>query len=188
MTATELQRLKIVHYGHPALRQRATPVGRVTAEVRGLIKRMTELLQEAHGLGLAGNQVGAPRRVAVVVVDGAATPLIDPEIISAKGKEKAEEGCLSLPRLYGEVERPTQVVVRARDLSGKRVTLSGEGLLARTLCHEMDQLEGRLFVDQVDESTLHWLVRAAEGEEAVIQPTTLEDALKFFLLAAGAKS
>jgi len=187
MTAKELQHLKIVHYGHPALRQKAAPVGRVTAEVKALIKRMAELLEEAHGLGLAANQVGDPRRVVVVMNDSELTPLIDPELASANGSEKAEEGCLSLPRLYGDVERPTRVVVAARNLSGKRFTLEAEGLLARAISHELDHLDGRLFVDRVDQSTLHWLVRTGGGEEPVTQATSLEDALKFFLFASGAE-
>jgi len=184
MKGSKFEALKIVHYGHPALRKKAAPVGRVTAEVKALVKRMTELMEEARGVGLAANQVAVPRRVAVVMVDGTPTALIDPEIISAEGSEKADEGCLSLPRLYGDVERPTRVVMAARDLSGKRFTAEGEGLLARAFCHEMDHLNGRLFVDQVDESTLHWLVRAGDEQEPVIQPTTLEDALKFLLLAS----
>ena len=187
MKAGKLKALEIVRYGHPALRQKAAPVERVTAQVKALVKRMMELMEEARGLGLAANQVGVPQRVAVVVVDGTPIALVDPEIVSTEGEEKAEEGCLSLPRLYGEVVRPTQVVVAARDLSGKRFTVEGEGLLARAFCHEMDHLNGRLFVDQVDESTLHWLVRTGEEEEPVIQPTTLEDALKFFLLATRAE-
>jgi len=188
MKASKSKALRIVRYGHPALRQKAAPVGRVGAEVRELVERMAELMQEARGLGLAANQVGVPRRAAVVMVDGTPTALIDPEIIRAEGRERAEEGCLSLPRLYGDVERPTRVVVAARDLSGKRFTAEGEGLLARAFCHEMDHLNGRLFVDQVDESTLHWLVRAGDEQEPVIQPTTLKDALRFLLLASRAET
>jgi peptide deformylase len=185
MTTKDLQDLRIVHYGHPALRQQAAPVGRVTAEVKAFVERMAELLQEAHGLGLAANQVGVPRRIMVVMDDGELIPLIDPELADANGSENAEEGCLSLPRLYGHVERPTRVVVVAKNLSGKRFTLDAEGMVARAVSHELDHLDGRLFVDQVDQSTLHWLVRTGEGEEAVTQATTLEDALKFFLFASG---
>ncbi len=187
MTAKELQHLRIVRYGHPALRQKAGPVGRVTAEVKAVAERMGELVQEAHGLGLAANQVGVPRRIVVVVNDGEVTALIDPELASASGSERAEEGCLSLPRLYGDVERPTQVVVAARNLSGRRFTLEADGLVARAISHELDHLDGRLFVDRVDQSTLHWLVRTREGEDPVTQATTLEDALKFFLFASGAE-
>jgi peptide deformylase len=175
--------LRIVKYGHPALRQRAAPVRRVTDDVRALVDRLVEVMHDAHGLGLAANQVGIPRRVAVVQIEGELTALIDPEIVSAKGSESAEEGCLSLPRLYGHVARPTRVVVRARDLSGKRMKVAAEGLLARALCHEVDHLNGKLFVDTVDESTLHWLVGTTEEGEQILEPTALEEALKVFTAA-----
>jgi peptide deformylase len=175
--------LRIVKYGHPALRQRAAPVRRVTDDVRALVDRLVAVMRDAHGLGLAANQVGIPRRVAVVEIEGELTALIDPEIVSAKGSESIDEGCLSLPRLYGHVARPTRVVVRARDLSGKRMKVAAEGLLARALCHEVDHLNGRLFVDAVDESTLHWLVGMTEEGEQIVEPTRLEEALKVFTAA-----
>jgi len=180
MGAEELQ---IVQYGHPALRQKASRVGRVTDDIKALAERMVASMRRAQGLGLAANQVGVPRRVAVIEIDGEVTPLVDPEIVSTKGSEEAEEGCLSLPRLYGQVARPTQVVVRARDLSGKRVKIKAEGLLARALMHEIDHLNGRLFIDHVDQSTLHWSIKTGEEGEAVVQPTTLEEALKVFASA-----
>ncbi len=179
------KRLTIVHYGHPALREKASPIRRITDDVKALVGRMIELMHGARGLGLAANQVGIPRRVAVVEFEGELTALIDPQIVSAKGGESAQEGCLSLPRLYGDVERPTRVVVRARDLSGKRVKLTAEGMLARAICHEMDHLNGKLFVDHVDESTLHWLVGTTEEGEPIVQPTTLDDAVKVLTAARG---
>ncbi len=178
--------LKIVRYGSPILRQKTAPVGRVTEDVKELLERMLPVLREAHGVGLAANQVGFSRRLAVIEIDGEVTHLIDPEIISSKGEETSDEGCLSLPRLFGEVTRPAQVVVRARDLKGKWIKVRGEGLMARALCHEIDHLNGRLFIDRVDPETLHWLIRAGREEEPVLQPTTLEDALKVFENAARA--
>ena len=180
MTAESDRDIAIVRYGHPALRQKAALVRRVTDDVKALVARMVEVMRSAHGLGLAANQLGIPRRVAVVEIDGELTALIDPQIVSARGTESLEEGCLSLPRLYGDVARPTKVVVRARDLSGKRIKVTAEGLLARALCHELDHLNGELFIDTVDESTLHWLVGMTEEGEQVTQATTLEDALKVF--------
>ena len=179
----EKSELEIVKYGHPALRQKGEKVGRITEEVRELVHRMADVMHRANGLGLAANQVGIPRQIAIVEIDGKLTPLIDPEIVSAKGAEPAEEGCLSLPRLFGMDSRPSQVVVRARDLSGKKVKVRAEGLLARALLHEIDHLNGRLFVDHVDESTLHWSVRTSEEGEIIVQPTTLEEALKVFASA-----
>ncbi len=179
--------LRIVHYGHPVLRERARPLGRITREARILVRHMAELLREAGGLGLAANQVGIPTRVAIVQMEDRLATLLDPEIVSARGCETAVEGCLSLPRLYGQVARPTEVVVRARNLSGRRIEIVGQGLLARALCHEVDHLNGKLFIDLVDESTLHWLVApAAEDADAVTQATSLEEALKVFSSAHAA--
>ncbi len=175
--------MSIVRYGHPALRQKAAAVGRATGDLEPLVNRMVELMQAARGVGLAANQVGIPRRVAVVEIAEGPAALVDPEIVSAEGEEASEEGCLSLPKLYGDVARPTRVVVRARDLSGKRVKLTVEGLLARAVCHEMDHLNGKLFIDRVEEATLHWLVGHTEDGEPVMQATTLEDALKVFTAA-----
>jgi peptide deformylase len=183
MDAEELGKLKIVRYGHAALRQKAQTIGRPGQDLHALVERMAELMRAVNGLGLAANQVGLPLRVAVVEHEGKLIVLVNPQITKAKGSETADEGCLSLPRLYGQVARPAEVWVTARDLAGKRVKLHAEGLFARALCHEVDHLNGRLFVDQVDEPTLHWLIRRGDDEEPLVQPTTLEDALKLFLSA-----
>lgn len=167
------------------LRENSRHVRRVTTDVRELVHRMVELMHADNGVGLAANQVGIARRVAVVEIEGKLTPLIDPEIISAEGAETTDEGCLSLPRLYGPVERPTRVVVRARDLHGKRVKIEAEGLLARAVCHEIDHLDGRLFVDRADGSSLYWLLGQDEEGEAVTQPTSLDNALRVFTAAKG---
>ena len=177
--------LKIVRYGHPALRQKARKVERVTADVKDLVRRMVELMRASHGVGLAANQVGIPQRIAVVEIEDKLTPLIDPELVSARGAEVTDEGCLSLPRLFGSVERPTHVVVRARSLSGRTFEIEAEGLLARALCHEIDHLNGKLFVDSVDASTLYWVVGETEEGETITQPAKLEDALKVFTAARG---
>lgn len=177
--------LRIVQYGHPALREPSKKVGRVTQDVRDLAERMTLLMRSAHGLGLAANQVGVPRRVAVVEIAGELKVLIDPQVVSSKGEEAADEGCLSLPRLYASVERPTHVVVRARDLSGKRIKIEAEGLLARALCHEIDHLNGKLFVDSAAPHTLYWLIGHTEEGEPVTQATAMEDALRAFAVARG---
>jgi peptide deformylase len=173
-----------VRYGHPALRQKSAPVGRVSEQLRALAEEMAETMRTANGVGLAANQVGISQRVAVIEVEGKLIVLIDPEITSRKGEQTSDEGCLSLPRLFGEVARPAEVTVRARDLNGKWFKIRGEGLLARALSHEIDHLNGRLFIDRVDEDTLHWLVRTSDGGEAVVQPTTLAEALKVFTSAA----
>ncbi len=184
MTAKKAKpKLNIIRYGHPVLREKAQKIGRVTSDVKELVAQMVELMRASHGVGLAANQVGIARRLAVVEVEGKLVPLIDPELVSAKGAESTDEGCLSLPRLYGEVARPAQVVVKAKDLAGKTFKLRAEGLLARALCHELDHLNGTLFVDKVDQSTLHWLVGETAEGELLTQPTTLEEALKVFVAA-----
>jgi peptide deformylase len=176
--------LRIVRYGHPALRRKSAPVGRVSEELRALAEEMAETMRTANGVGLAANQVGVNQRLAVVEVEGKLIVLIDPEITSRKGEQISDEGCLSLPRLFGEVARPAEVVVRARDLNGKWFKIRGEGLLARALSHEIDHLNGHLFTDRVDEDTLHWLIRSSDGGEPVVQPTTVAEALKVFASAA----
>jgi len=183
MSRSSYSDLTIVRYGHPALREQAKPVRRLTDDVRALVERMVDLIRAARGLGLAANQVGVPRRVAVVEIDEQFVPLVDPEIVAASGSEPAEEGCLSLPRLYGTVPRPTRVVVRARDISGKRIKLTAEGMLARALCHEVDHLNAKLFTDRADRSTLYWLMGHTEEGDPLTQPTTLDDALKVFAAA-----
>ena len=176
-------KLKIVQYGHPALRQQARRIQRPTEDIKRLVRRMIELMRGSRGLGLAANQVGLPVRVAIVEWEGEPRPLVDPEIISAKGEEVGEEGCLSVARLYGDVPRPAEVLVRARDLSGRKIKLRAEGMAARALCHEIDHLNGKLFVDRVDQSTLHWFIRTTKEGEIITQPTSLEDALKVFAAA-----
>jgi peptide deformylase len=178
---------KIVRYGHPALRQKSEEVGRVTRDVNDLVQQMAQAMRAAHGLGLAANQIGVPRRIAVVEIEGELTPLINPQLVRATGTEVSDEGCLSLPRLYASVARPTHVVVKARDLSGREREIEAEGLLARALCHEMDHLDGRLFVDSADDSTCYWVVGHDEEGEPITRPTKLEDALKVFMAAPGAR-
>lgn len=177
----------IVRYGHPALRKPAARVGRVNADIKQLVARMVESMRAAHGLGLAATQVGDNRRVAVIEVDGDLTVIVNPELTACRGRDIGEEGCLSFPRLYGCVERPTHVSVKARNLSGKTVTIEGEGMLARALCHEIDHLDGKLFIDVVDPTTLYWLLGHDEEGEPITQPTTLENALRAFGAARDAR-
>ncbi|MBN1460190.1 MAG: peptide deformylase [Armatimonadetes bacterium] len=179
--------LKIVRYGHPVLRQKSEEVGRITSDVTDLVQHLVEVMRASHGVGLAANQVGVARRVAVVEVEGELTPLIDPQIVRATGSEVSDEGCLSLPRLYAAVARPAHVVVRARDMSGREREIEAEGLLARALCHEIDHLNGRLFVDSADDTTCYWVVGHSEEGEPITRPTGLEEALKVFMTAPGAR-
>ena len=133
--------------GDPILRQETTPVTTVTDELRRLIDDMFETMYAAKGIGLAAPQVGRNERLAVIDVDDQPLVLINPEIVSAEGTIKAEEGCLSIPEIYGDVERASRVVVRAVDRQGKGFEVEGRELLARCLQHEIDHLHGKLFLD-----------------------------------------
>ena len=134
--------------GDPVLRKPTKPVTKVTDELRKLIADMFETMYAAEGIGLAAPQVGRSERLAVVDVEGQKFALINPEIVSRNGAgEKAEEGCLSIPDIYGDVERPPEVTIRALDENGNPYEASGNELLGRCFQHEIDHLDGKLFID-----------------------------------------
>jgi len=134
--------------GDPVLRKPTKPVTEVTDELRLLIANMFETMYAAEGIGLAAPQVGRTERVAVVDVEGKKFTLINPQIVSRNGAvEKAEEGCLSIPDIYGDVERPAEVTFRALDENGTEYEASGNELLGRCIQHEIDHLDGKLFID-----------------------------------------
>ncbi len=134
--------------GDPVLREDTRPVAEVTDATRRLIDDMFETMYAANGIGLAAPQVGRTERVCVADVDGAAYALVNPEVVHSEGpKAKAEEGCLSIPDIYGDVERPSRVTVRALDRDGETIEVNAEGLLARCFQHEIDHLHGKLFID-----------------------------------------
>ena len=171
----------VVRYGHPALRRKAAAVRKVTPEVLALADSMIETMGKTNGVGLAANQVGVSERVIVLDVGDGPVVLINPQIVKSKGTEKRVEGCLSLPGLYGEVPRPTHVMVKGLDRTGKVIRIEAEGLLAQALSHELDHLNGMLFIDRVDPDTLHWAVgEPNEAGEVPHVPTTKEEALRVF--------
>jgi peptide deformylase len=135
--------------GDPVLRRPTTPVIEITDELRRLIANMYETMYAAEGIGLAAPQVGRSDRLAVVDVEGAKYVLINPRIVSTKGpgKEIAEEGCLSIPDIYGDVERPAAVTILATDENGNEYEATGSELLGRCFQHEIDHLDGKLFID-----------------------------------------
>lgn len=136
--------------GSPVLRERAKEVGAPTDELRAFVADLFETMRAYKGVGLAANQVGVARRVAVVETEpDHSYVLIDPVIVAATGEDKDEEGCLSVPDLYADVRRPETVVVEATDLSGQRRRIEGGGLLGRAIQHEIDHLDGILFLDRV---------------------------------------
>lgn len=139
--------LEIRVLGDPVLREETRPVETVTDELRELARNMFETMYLAKGIGLAAPQVGRIERLAVVDVDDNPLVIINPEVVHAEGKDKAEEGCLSIPDVYGDVERPERVRVRATNLEGQEFEVEADGLFARCLQHEIDHLHGKLFID-----------------------------------------
>lgn len=133
--------------GDPILREVTAPVSAVTPELLRLADDMLETMHAAQGIGLAAPQVGRRERVFVCQVEGDPMALFNPEILAGEGSIRGEEGCLSIPDVFGDVERRASVRVRALDREGKTVEVEGEELLARCLQHEIDHLNGRLFID-----------------------------------------
>ncbi len=131
----------------PILRQDTTLVSGVTDSHRRLIDDMFETMYAARGIGLAATQVGRLERICVVDVDKARYALVNPEIVTSDGEQTGEEGCLSIPEIYGDVTRAQRVMVRALDRDGKPFEIDATDLLARCLQHEIDHLHGRLFID-----------------------------------------
>lgn len=133
--------------GDPILRKETVPVKEITEDLRKLIADMFETMYASEGIGLAAPQVGRTERVAVVDVDGERYALINPRVAERSGKAKSEEGCLSIPNIYGDVERPATVTVQTMDENGDAHEITATDLLGRCLQHEIDHLDGKLFID-----------------------------------------
>jgi peptide deformylase len=147
--------LRIVPFPHPALRYKSRPVERIDDALRAQVRAMFELMYAARGIGLAANQVGLPYRV--FVLNLTADPeqkdeelvFINPEIVKRHASIEDEEGCLSFPGVYAPVQRAKKIKVQAFDLDGKDVSLDAEDLLSRAIQHELDHLDGVLFIDRL---------------------------------------
>ncbi len=135
----------------PLLRKVCRPVTEFNERLWQLLDDMAETMYDANGVGLAGPQVGILRRVFVMDVGNGLIEAINPEIISQKGEQTDQEGCLSFPNKWGYVTRPKRVKLKAQDRNGKWFILTGEDLLARCICHENDHLNGVVFLDHVSE-------------------------------------
>ncbi len=135
--------------GDDVLRKKARTVTEFDQRLWTLLEDMKQTMQEANGVGLAAPQIGILRRVVVIDVGEGVIELINPEIIKQRGKQTGQEGCLSFPGEYGDVTRPHKVRVLAQDRSGDSFQMEGTELLARAFCHEIDHLDGILFVDHV---------------------------------------
>ncbi|MCR1935478.1 peptide deformylase [Clostridium tepidum] len=136
-------------YGDDLLRKKSRKIEKIDDRILTLLDDMAETMYSADGVGLAAPQVGILKRAVVIDVGKGLIKLINPEIIETEGNEIDLEGCLSVPGQQGEVERPYKVKVKALNEKGEEIILEGEGLLARAFCHEIDHLDGILFVDKV---------------------------------------
>lgn len=140
--------MEIVKIGDERLRQACKPVRKPNRNIRALLRQMLETMYAANGVGLAAPQVGIAKRLAVVDVGDGPIELVNPEIVASEGEETDTEGCLSVPGMIGEVTRAQWVRVKAQDGEGRQVWVEGDGLLARALQHEIDHLDGILFIDK----------------------------------------
>jgi len=144
----------IVKYGDPVLETPTKTVEKFDEELQALVNDMFESMYAAQGVGLAAPQIGISRRLAVIDVTNGKNPegrivCANPQVIHSEGEQREEEGCLSVPGFRGHVARPLYVTVRAQDADGKEFEMRGEGLLARAFCHEIDHLDGILFISHL---------------------------------------
>lgn len=147
-----MAKLKIVKYGDETLRKVCRPVDKITPRIITLLDDMLETMHAADGVGLAAPQVGVLRRIVIVEVEeGEVYELINPRIVAFAGEQQEQEGCLSVPGRWGITKRPMHVTVRALNRHGEEIQVSGSGLLARAFCHELDHLDGKLFIDEMIE-------------------------------------
>jgi|YNPBryantNP2012_1023418.scaffolds.fasta_scaffold00157_14 peptide deformylase len=154
---------RIVLYGNPILRTVASPIKEITSEILQLAADLKASLAASEGIGLAANQIGIPLSAFVISprdadVDLPLTFVINPEIIASEGKIEDEEGCLSFPGIFEVVSRPELVIIRGIDLTGREIRLQATGLLARALVHEIEHLQGKLFIDHISELRRQFLL------------------------------
>ncbi|MGH7314078.1 MAG: peptide deformylase [Candidatus Rokuibacteriota bacterium] len=158
--------LKVRKYGDPILRRRASEVGEITPDIRKIVDDMVETMYDEVGIGLAAPQIGISLRLIVIADDATrqVRPLVNPVIVDRDGERTAEEGCLSIPGIFAPVSRAVWVRLAARDLDGPPVTIEGRDLLARVLQHEIDHLDGVLFIDRLDPMTRDRIKRKIKKE------------------------
>ena len=166
--------LSILRYPDPRLHKRASRVNAVTEDIRRLIKDMAQTMYAAPGVGLAATQVNVHLRVIVIDVSEAHDQLqvfVNPELVAASGESDLEEGCLSVPGVYEKVRRAGRVTVRALDADGNPFTLEAEGMLAVCIQHEMDHLEGKVFVEKLSRLKQNRiLARLRKQERRTMEP------------------
>ena len=152
--------------GDEILRKKSREVEVVDDKIRELLEDMVETMHKYNGVGLAAPQVGILKRVVVIDLydDNGPLKLVNPRIIKAKGEQEVEEGCLSFPNQYAKMIRPEEIVAEALDESGKKIKIKAKGLLAQAICHEVDHLDGILFVDNMIPGTLQYVEPSEENK------------------------
>ena len=158
---------RILTADEPILRQRAKRVSTFDTSLHRLLEDMLETMRDAPGVGLAANQIGVPLQVAVIEIEDRITELVNPQIVKGSGEQLDWEGCLSIPGYVAEVMRHEKVTVKARDRHGKEFRVKGTELFSRALQHEIDHLNGLLYIDSLD--SLDELVRVPETHEEVTE-------------------
>ncbi len=156
---------RILTAEEPILRERTKKVSSFDASLHRLLDDMLVTMRDAPGVGLAANQIGVPLQVAVIEIEDRITELVNPQIVKSSGEQLDWEGCLSIPGYVAEVERAAKVTVKARDRHGKEFRVKGEELMARALQHEIDHLNGMLYIDYLE--SFEELVRVSEGSDEV---------------------
>jgi len=156
---------KIITIGNDKLRKVSKPVTKFNTRLQTLLDDMVDTMRENNGAGLAAPQVGVLKRCCVVEVEDKLYQLVNPEIVEREGEQAGAEGCLSVPERLGFVKRPMKVTVKAQNAKGEEIAASGEGLCARAFCHEIDHLNGVLYVDIMDHEIFAEDLEAEDGDE-----------------------
>jgi peptide deformylase len=162
--------LDVVYYGDPRLEKLSEPVNEVTPEIRRFVKDMFETMYFTNGVGLSAPQVGVNKRILVIDCSGGSDrnqqiAMINPVVTVATGEQRGPEGCLSFPGLFADVTRPNVVKVKGWNLDGKEVEMEGEGLLARALHHEIDHLDGVLFIQRMKKADREAIVKKMKKQK-----------------------
>lgn len=174
-------KLSIIVYPAPVLRKKASPVLTISREIEDMLYQMGTTMYESQGVGLAAPQVGISLRMAVIDIGDGLQLLINPEIIKREGEQTGVEGCLSLPDLHADVTRAQKITVRATNTKGKKMIFHAEDFLARAFQHELDHLDGILFIDRADPATFRWVTGDADRDGNYLErPTTPAEAIAQF--------
>ncbi len=143
--------LKILHYPNPILKKKSSKVEIFDSELEDFVNKLFKVMRINNGVGLAAPQVGVLKRIAVIEYDGKSFTLINPRVVESSGLQDEEEGCLSFPGIYANVKRPEKVKIEVDNLKGEKEILEGEGYIARAFLHEMDHLDGKLFIEYLSQ-------------------------------------